>query len=114
MKLMLLVLSCLLVIPLSGFAQGNHTPTAVITPPTSGSENPNAVDGLVTAVTGETITVKTEAANPISFAINKSVQYTDHKGHKIKQQRINNGMRVRVYYRGTEDTRTATKVVLQG
>ena len=114
MKLMLLVLSCALVVPFSGFAQGNHSPTAVITPPANANENPNAVDGLVTAITGETITVKTQAANPISFAVNKTVQYTDHKGRKVKQQRIKTGMRVRVYYQGTEDTRTATKIILQG
>ena len=73
---------------------------------------PDAVEGLVTGVTGETITIKTQAANPISFAVNKAVRYTDHKGRKVKQERIKTGMRVRVYYQGTEDTRTATRIVL--
>lgn len=114
MKLMLVVLSCLLAVPFSGFAQGNRTPTPVITPPPTGNQTPGTVDGLVTAVTGETITVKTEAANPISFAVNKAVKYTDKKGRKVKQERIKSGMRVRVYYQGTEDTRTAMRIVLQG
>src|SRR5689334_13172214 len=109
MKLMFLVVSCALVVPFSGFAQANRTPAPVITPPPSGPQMPDAVEGLVTGVTGETITVKTQSANPLSFAINKSVRYTDHKGRKIKQERIRTGMRVRVYYQGTEDTRTATR-----
>jgi hypothetical protein len=114
MKLMLVVLSCVLALPFCGLAQAGPTPITVITPPPSGNEMPNAVEGLVTAVTGETITVKTGSANPLSFAVNKTVQYTDHKGRKVKPQRIKTGMRVRVYYQGTEDTRTATRIVLEG
>ena len=114
MKLMLVVLSCVLALPFSGVAQAGPSPITVITPPPTGNETPNAVDGLVTAVTGETITVKTGSANPLSFAVNKTVQYTDHKGRKVKPQRIKTGMRVRVFYQGTEDTRTAIKVILEG
>jgi hypothetical protein len=114
MKLILLILSCVLVVQFSAFGQANRAPTAIITPPPSGAQMPDAVEGLVTAVTGETITVKTEAANPISFAVNKAVRYIDRKGKKVKQDRIRTGMRVRVYYQGTEDTRTATRIVLQG
>ena len=114
MKLMLLVLSWLLILPLSGFAQqGNQTAVPIVYPPTTAAENPNAMDGLVTGMTHETITIKSQAANPVSFAVNKKVQYTDQKGRKIKQQRIKDGMRVRIYYQGTEDTRTALKIVVQ-
>jgi hypothetical protein len=112
MKLMLLVLSFVLAIPFCGLAQFNKV--EVTTPAPKAGEIPGSVIGLVTDVTHETITVKTEAANPISFAINKSVRYSDKKGRKIKQDRIKSGARVRVYYEGGEDARTATKVVLEG
>jgi hypothetical protein len=112
MKLMLLVLSCVIAVPLSSFAQANKT--TVVAPPPSASDAAGAAIGMVTAISGETITVKTEAANPVSFARNKAVQFTDKKGRKIKPERVKAGARVRVYYQGGEDTRTATRVVLEG
>jgi hypothetical protein len=75
---------------------------------------PGAATGMVTGFSHETITVKTTAANPMSFALTKAVRYTDKKGRKIKQERIKAGARVRIYYEGGEDTRTATRIVLEG
>lgn len=112
MKLKLLVLSCVIALPLGAFAQANRAVTALTTPPPNGSETPGAATGMITAVTSETITVKTEAANPMSFAVNKTVHYTDKKGRKVRPDRIKAGARVRVLYQGTEDNRTATRVIV--
>jgi hypothetical protein len=112
MKSLLLVLSFVVALPLAGFAQANRGPTALTTPPPNSNETPGAATGLVTAVSGETITVKTEAANPISFAINKTVHFTDKRGRRVKPDRIKAGARVRVLFKGNEDNRTATRVIV--
>jgi hypothetical protein len=114
MKRLLFVLSWVVLVPVSGFAQANQTPVPLITPPPTQGDSVGGAIGLVTSVNHEIITVKTEAANPMSFAIGKTAHFVDKKGRKIKQDRIKVGTRVRVYYEGNEDTRTATKIIIQG
>jgi hypothetical protein len=114
MKRTLLFFVWLAVVPTIVVSQTGSGPTALVTPPPSRTETPGSVTGLVTAVSNETITVKSEAANPISFAVNKSVRYVDKGGKKIKSNRVRPGARVRIYYEGGEDTRTATKIILGG
>jgi hypothetical protein len=114
MKRMFLALALVAFVPLAGFSQANRTPTPLITPPPSASDMPGTAVGLVTAVSAQTITVKTEAANPLHFALGKKVQYVGKKGRKVKQNQIRPGARVRVQYQGNEDTRTATKITLEG
>lgn len=86
----------------------------MVTPPPNSADSANIASGTVMEVTGETITVKTNAPNTMSFAVSKSIQYVDKKGRKIKKQRIGPGSQVRVYFQGNEDTRTANRIVLEG
>jgi hypothetical protein len=112
MKRMLFVLSLVAMTPLACFAQA-RTPVPLITPPPTQSDPLGGEVGIVTAISPQIITVKTEAANPMSFAIDKKAQFVDKKGKKVKQQQIKVGARVRVYYQGGEETRTANKIVLE-
>jgi len=103
-----------LLIPISGFAQSHEKPTMVTPPPNPADSSANIANGVVTELTSEVITVKTNAPNPMSFAMSKSIQYADKKGRKVKKQRIAPGAKVKVYYQGNEDTRTATRIVVEG
>ena len=114
MKRMLLALALVVFVPLTGFSQANRKPAPLIPPPTTDSDQPGTALGMVTAVTAQTITVKTKAANPMSFALGKQIQYVDKKGKKVQQSQIRPGARVRVQYEGNVDTRTATKITLEG
>ena len=114
MKRILLALALVVFVPLAGFSQASRTPVPLITPPPSRSDAPGMATGLVTAMTAQTITVKTEAANPLHFAIGKKIQYVNKRGKKVRQNQIRPGARVKVQYEGNEDTRTATKVTLEG
>jgi hypothetical protein len=113
MKRILFAIALVLMIPLAGFSQTNGTPTPLITP-AGRAETPGTVTGLVTEKSAQTITVKTEAANPISFALGKSIRYLNKNGKKIKPERIRPGARVRVSFEGNEDTRTATRITVEG
>jgi hypothetical protein len=115
MKRIAFLLVCALLIPVAGYSQNREKPTMVTPPPApNGADSANIANGVVTELTGETITVKTNAPNPMSFAIGKTIQYADKKGRKVKKQRIGPGSKVKVYFQGNEDTRTATRIVLQG
>jgi hypothetical protein len=114
MKRLLSVLACAIVVPVA-FAQTNRAPTNLITPPPSHTDDvPGTATGLVTAfLPGQTITVKTQAANPMSFALSKTMKVVDSKGKAIKLDKIRPGARVRVSYEGNEDTRTATRILVE-
>jgi endonuclease YncB( thermonuclease family) len=110
----LLALALLVFTSVLGFSQTGSTPTPLITPPANRNDMPGNSPGLVTDINGQTITVKTEAANPVSFALGKKVQFVNTKGRKVKANAVKPGARVRVIYEGTEDTRTATKIIVGG
>jgi hypothetical protein len=113
MKRLLSVLACAIVVPVA-FAQTNRAPTNLITPPPSHTDVPGTATGLVTAfLPGQTITVKTQAANPMSFALAKNLRVVDSKGKAVKLDKIRPGARVRVSYEGNEDTRTATRILVE-
>ena len=113
MKRLLSVLACAIVVPVA-FAQTNRAPTNLITPPPSHTDVPGTATGLVTAfLPGQTITVKTQAANPISFALSKTMKVVDSKGKAVKLDKIRPGARVRVSYEGNEDMRTATRILVE-
>jgi hypothetical protein len=114
MKRTLIVFAWMVILPVAGFSQVGRTPTPLITPPGNRAETPGTAIGMVTAVSGQIITVKTEAANPMSFALAKNAVYVNKKGKKIKPDRIKPGARIQVIFEGNEDTRTATRIVLQG
>ena len=111
---MFFAVALVVLVPLVAFSQANRSPVPLITPPPTNSDPAGMATGLVTAVTAQTITVKTEAANPMSFALGKKIQYVNKKGKKVRQNQIKPGARVRVQYEGNEDTRTAVKVVFEG
>jgi|SRR3954463_8872960 hypothetical protein len=110
----LLALALLVCTSVLGFSQTRGTPTPLITPPPTKSDMPGTAPGLVTDISSQTITVKTEAANPVSFALGKKIQFVNAKGKKVKANTVKPGARVRVFYEGTEDTRTATKIMVGG
>ena len=112
MKRIAILLS--LLIPLSAYAQSTEKPSMVTPPPNPAANTANIATGVVTDLTAEIITVKTDAPNPMSFAMSKSIQYADKKGRKVKKQRIGPGAHVKVYFQGNEDTRTATRIVVDG
>lgn len=113
MKRIVLVLTCALLVPFAAYSQ-TGVKRSMVTPPPNQADSSNIVSGVITDLSAETITVKTNAPNPMSFAIRKGVQYVDSNGRKVKKQRIGPGSRVRVYYYGNEDTRTASRIVLEG
>ena len=115
MKRVILVLICTVIVS-TGLAQTSKTPTPLITPPPSpaGQASNGVSRGSVTAFfPGKVITVKTELPNPMSFALSKSVRYLDKAGKEVKDDRIKPGARVRIYSEGNEDTRTATRVIIE-
>ncbi|HJT80293.1 MAG TPA: hypothetical protein VJ719_03765 [Chthoniobacterales bacterium] len=114
MKQTLLALALVAFIPLVGFSQASRSPVPLITPPPSNTDAPGTATGLVTAMSAQTISVKTQAANPMHFALGKKIQYVNKRGKKVRQNQIRPGARVKVQYQGNEDTRTATKVTLEG
>ena len=85
MKKTIVTLACALIAPLA-FAQSGTTTT--------------------------TIVVKTTAAEPISYAIGKTVRFVNRAGHEIKETRIRPGARVHVYYDGAGEARVVNRVVV--
>ena len=113
MKRLVLVVTCAFVLPFAAYSQHTNKPT-LVTPPPNPAESSNIASGVITELSGQTITLKTNAPNPVSFALGKSVQYVDKKGKKVNKQRVGLGSRVRVYFQGNEDTRTVTRIALEG
>ena len=56
--------------------------------------------------------MKTTAADPISYALGKTVRYVNRAGHEIKESMIRPGARVHVYYDGAGETRVVNRVVV--
>jgi hypothetical protein len=112
MKRILSVLACAMIAPVA-FAQTSGTPGLITPPPSQTADVPGKAAGTVTAITKEIITVKTDAPNPMSFALSKTVHFVDSKGKNIKEQRITPGARVQVWFYGNEDTRTATRIIVE-
>jgi hypothetical protein len=112
MKRILSVLACVLIAPVA-FAQTSGTPGLITPPPSQNADVPGKATGTVTEFNGQTLTVKTQAPNPMSFALSKTVRFVDSKGKNIKKERITPGARVQVLYYGDEDTRTATRIIVE-
>ena len=110
----LLIILCAMVAQV-GFAQTTRTPTPLVTPPPSSADEApsNIATGVVKGLTGEVITIKTHSPNPVSFAISKTARYVDKKGKAIPKERVKPGVRVRIEFEGNEDTRTATRIVVE-
>jgi hypothetical protein len=118
MKKLIVTLACALTAPLA-FAQTSTTSESTTTTnPVTGSSQTTttttSTDGTVTTFTpGKTIVVRTTtAADPISYALGKTVRFVNKAGTEIKESMIRPGARVHVYYDGTGETRVVNRVVV--
>jgi hypothetical protein len=69
--------------------------------------------GTVTEITpGETMILKTEAAEPVHYKFSKSVIYTTADGRTIKASKIMKDSKVRVHYVKDGDNMVVDKVIL--
>ena len=117
MKKTIVTLACALIAPLA-FAQTETTTTqSTATEPVTGSvattTTTTSTEGTVSTYTpGKTIVVKTTAAEPVSYALGKTVRFVNRAGREIKESVIRPGARVHVYYDGTGETRVVNRVVV--
>ena len=116
MKLTALSLACALIAPLA-FAQTSTTTTqkTTTTAPrlTTSETTTTTAEGTVTTFTpGQTIVVKTTAAEPVSYALGKTVRFIDKTGMEIKAAMIKPGARVHVYYDDQAGNRVGNRVVV--
>jgi hypothetical protein len=118
MKRIILTIACALVTPFA-FAQTSTTTTeksTTVNPTTSTTETTTTTtssSGTVSTFTpGKTIIVKTEAADPVTYSLGKTVHYVNKAGHEIKEHMIRPGSRVHVYYSGTGNTQVVERVVV--
>jgi ABC-type Fe3+-hydroxamate transport system substrate-binding protein len=117
MKKTTITLACALIAPLA-FAQTSSTTTqSTSTNPVTGTSETTttttSTDGTVTTFTpGKTIVVKPTAADPISYALGKTVRFVNKAGREIKEEMIKPGARVHVYYDNTGETHVVNRVVV--
>ncbi len=117
MKKTIVTLACALIAPLAFAQTGTTTTQSTSTNPVTGSSETTttttSTDGTVSTFTpGKTIVVKTTAADPISYALGKTVRYVNKAGREIKEEMIKPGARVHVYYDGAGETRVVSRVVV--
>ncbi len=117
MKKTIVTLACALIAPLAFAQSGTTTTQSTSTNPVTGSTETTttttSTEGTVSTYTpGKTIVVKTTAAEPISYALGKTVRFVNRAGHEIKESVIRPGARVHVYYDGTGEARVVNRVVV--
>ncbi|MEY2482454.1 MAG: hypothetical protein QOK24_982 [Verrucomicrobiota bacterium] len=116
----MLILACAAIAPFA-FAQTSTTTTES----TTTKKNPVATESTTTTTTtstdgtvttfepGKTIVVrKVGVTDPISYVLGKTVRYVNKAGKEIEASLIKPGANVHVYYDGTGETRTVTRVVV--
>jgi ABC-type Fe3+-hydroxamate transport system substrate-binding protein len=118
MKKTTITLACALIAPLA-FAQTSSTTTqSTGTNPVTGTSETTttttSTDGTVTTFEpGKTIVVRTTtAADPISYALGKTVHYMNKAGREIEASMIRPGARVHVYYDSNGDAHVVNRVVV--
>jgi len=118
MKKTTITLACALIAPLA-FAQTSSTTTqSTGTNPVTGTSETTttttSTDGTVTTFEpGKTIVVRTTtAADPISYALGKTVHYMNKAGREIEASMIRPGARVHVYYDSNGDAHIVNRVVV--
>jgi hypothetical protein len=118
MKKTLVTLACAALAPLA-FAQTSTTTTESTTsnPVSSSTETTTtttSTDGTVsTFEPGRRIVVRrVGVTDPISYTLGKTVHYVNKAGRTIEASMIRPGVPVHVYYNGTGETQTVTKVVV--
>jgi len=118
MKKTTITLACALIAPLA-FAQTSSTTTqSTGTNPVTGTSETTttttSTDGTVTTFEpGKTIVVRTTtAADPVSYALGKTVHYMNKAGREIEASMIRPGARVHVYYDSNGDAHIVNRVVV--
>lgn len=131
MKKTLIALACAAMAP-AAFAQTSSTTTIQSTSPAASTTTTTAestkaatgttettttttsTDGTVSTFTpGKTIVVRrTGVTDPISYTLGKTVEYVNNAGKTIEASMIKPGVPVHVYYSGTGETQTVTRVVV--
>ncbi len=118
MKKTLITLAFAALAPMA-FAQSSSTTTTTqATDPVTGTTQTTtattSTDGTVTTFEpGHTIVVRrVGVTDPISYMLGKTVQYVNKAGETIEASMIHPGVPVHVYYNGTGETQTVTKVVV--
>ena len=117
MKKTLLALACAALAPVAFAQTSSTTTTSQSTNPVTGSETTTtttSTDGTVTTFEpGKTIVVRrVGVTDPISYTLGKTVEYVNKAGKTIEASMIRPGVPVHVYYSGTGETQTVTRVVV--
>jgi len=112
MKTIITAFACLVIVSIA-LGQNSATSGTASADPAANRVTAISEGTVTTYIPGKTITVKTDAPNPMSFAIVKSTVFTHKSGKKVKGATIAPGARVQVFYEGGEDNRHANRVVVQ-
>jgi hypothetical protein len=98
------------------YGQSSTSSTTVATGTNGVTETTTATTdntGTVTEITpGETMILKTEAAEPVHYKFSKSVTYVTTDGRTIKASKIVKDSKVRVHYVKDGDNMVVDKVIL--
>jgi hypothetical protein len=98
------------------FAQTSKSSTTVATQPNGATETTTTTTetmGTVTEFTpGDSITLKTEAAEPMHYKFGKTVEYVNAHGKVIEASKIKKDSKVRVHYLKHGDDMVVDKVIL--
>jgi hypothetical protein len=98
------------------FAQTSTSSTTVATQPNGVTETMTTTTesfGTVTEFTpGDSLTLKTEAAEPMHYKFGKTVQYVNAHGKMIEPSKIRKDSKVRVHYLKHGNDMVVDKVIL--
>ncbi len=98
------------------FAQTSKSSTTVATQPNGVTETNTTTTeslGTVTEFTpGDSLTLKTEAAEPMHYTFSKNVEYVNAHGKVIEASKIRKDSKVRVHYLKHGNEMVVDKVIL--
>ena len=98
------------------FAQTSTSSTTVATQPNGVTETNTTTTesfGTVTEFTpGDSLTLKTEATEPMHYTFSKTVEYVNAHGKVIQPSKIRKDSKVRVHYLKQGDNMVVDKVIL--
>jgi hypothetical protein len=98
------------------FAQTSTSSTTVATQPTGVTETTTATTESLGTVTefipGDSLILKTEAAEPVHYKFGKTVQYVNAHGKVIEASKIRKDSKVRVHYVKQGDDMLVDKIIL--
>jgi hypothetical protein len=98
------------------FAQTSTSSTTVATKPNGVTEvNTTTTESLGTVMEftpGDSLTLKTEATEPMHYTFSKTVEYVNAHGKVIEASKIRKDSKVRVHYIKQGDNMVVDKVIL--